>query len=594
MLRLLALTFILLPSAAMATGGGVVGTKTDPSFPNTGISKIQNSITPLTSSFINILGLYTSGDTNNATDRLELHDGFLYDCIGSNVGGSSANAVWLMKFQVTDPAHPKLLKKWLNSDFTGSSLGAVLDCHIDAGGYLYLLVTQGGEGTSIQVSTSTFQIWHLDEDDGLSYVGGNNLTTFPAGKSSHPVFMAISGNFAHIGFSADVGTNTYRIVDFINKKAPVIRGGAALNVGGGAVQVNGITLSGNYARLSMDAGATNNFESVNWTSPDSPILVTVNATNIPSRAGELRCGGDNICYAAATSPTTGVMAIDYSSAPIPTMIGNLPVANGNATTVHLMGTTLVVGVEAGGNSVGDQSDVLLFVDISSPSKMSQLSSSIGWPGGRFVTSVVSDGNLVFIGGGRDAQLLSVAKVNSLISPAAVLGTVSAENLHVRQNANVDGDLRASGGLEAGPGGLNSSGPGAFSKVNSSGPYSVGGFTAFSSTPTMQACGFISTNTLASGTTFFAFYVDSAITMKSMVFVVGMAGANGSGDKVTCNVAGGAQTMQVTSTNAASAGTATTLSGQSVNVTGGSTVDCHIDTSATVKPLGNLCLEYVMQ
>lgn len=117
-------------------------------------------------------------------------------------------------------------------------------------------------------------------------------------------------------------------------------------------------------------------------------------------------------------------------------------------------------------------------------------------------------------------------------------------------------------------------------------------TAVSSAPVMHVCGPIIVGTLASGATFLSFTPDAPITLIRLTTTISVVGVIGAGDAVKCNNAAGSG-LTATSSAGAAVGTVTTTSG-AVNIAYQGTVSCHIDSTATTRPIENVCLEYVLQ
>lgn len=123
---------------------------------------------------------------------------------------------------------------------------------------------------------------------------------------------------------------------------------------------------------------------------------------------------------------------------------------------------------------------------------------------------------------------------------------------------------------------------------------IGGVAVVGSTPTVvHVCAPIIVGTLASGTTFMSFAPDAAIKLLRLTATIEVAGVIGGGDIFTCNNSAGTG-VTVTSAAGAVAGTVTTAF-----VSGGAAIayqaviSCHIDSTATTRPIANVCLEYIV-
>ncbi len=116
--------------------------------------------------------------------------------------------------------------------------------------------------------------------------------------------------------------------------------------------------------------------------------------------------------------------------------------------------------------------------------------------------------------------------------------------------------------------------------------------AISSTPVMTVCGPLILGTLATGATFLSFVPDSAITLIRLTTTIVGVGIIGGGDAVKCNNAAGSG-LTATSSAGAAVGTVTNATG-SVAIAYQGTVSCHIDTTATTRPILNACLSYIFQ
>lgn len=129
-------------------------------------------------------------------------------------------------------------------------------------------------------------------------------------------------------------------------------------------------------------------------------------------------------------------------------------------------------------------------------------------------------------------------------------------------------------------------------INTTGSYKINNVVVFSSTPVSFASGSTLAAALASGTTFFGFTPDSAITLRRISATVAVAGTGGSGDVVRCNDASN-NGLSVTSASGATAGTVTEASG-TANIAVQTRVNCHLDSGAATRPIMNVLLEFVTQ
>lgn len=117
--------------------------------------------------------------------------------------------------------------------------------------------------------------------------------------------------------------------------------------------------------------------------------------------------------------------------------------------------------------------------------------------------------------------------------------------------------------------------------------------SFSTSPVMFMSGYSVVGSLASGTTFYSTpLLRGAIRLLAITTDIAVAGVIGGGDAVTCNDAAG-NGLSVTSAAGAVAGTVTHASG-SVTIAYGSVISCHIDSTATTRPVLGVSLQYVMQ
>lgn len=121
---------------------------------------------------------------------------------------------------------------------------------------------------------------------------------------------------------------------------------------------------------------------------------------------------------------------------------------------------------------------------------------------------------------------------------------------------------------------------------------VGAAQSFSSAPVVTVCAPVIVGTLASGSTFMAFTPDAAITLIRITTTIEVVGIIGGGDAVKCNNAAGTG-LTATSAAGAAVGTVTTAVGSAAIAYQG-TISCHIDSTASTRPILTACLEYVMQ
>lgn len=139
--------------------------------------------------------------------------------------------------------------------------------------------------------------------------------------------------------------------------------------------------------------------------------------------------------------------------------------------------------------------------------------------------------------------------------------------------------------------LSAAGSGANTDITS---LNLGGTSiAFSSSPVMFMSGYSVVGTLASGATFYITpMILGAITLRAITTDIIVAGVVGGGDAVRCNDAAG-NGLTATSGAGAVAGTITNVVG-SIAIAYGSVISCHIDSTATTRPILGVSLEYVMQ
>lgn len=116
--------------------------------------------------------------------------------------------------------------------------------------------------------------------------------------------------------------------------------------------------------------------------------------------------------------------------------------------------------------------------------------------------------------------------------------------------------------------------------------------AAATVPVMTVCAPSLIGTLATGSTFFSFTTDAAIRIIRVSTTIGVIGIIGGGDAVKCNDSTGAG-LGATSSAGAAVGTLTQTTG-SVAISSLTTVSCHLDSTATTRPILNACLSYVMQ
>ena len=126
----------------------------------------------------------------------------------------------------------------------------------------------------------------------------------------------------------------------------------------------------------------------------------------------------------------------------------------------------------------------------------------------------------------------------------------------------------------------------FAVLNSSSIEMTGGIVAFSSRPIMHAGGFNST--LGTGTTFFSFTPDSAITLRRITATIVVAGNAGTGDIWICG--DGVNRLSVTSSAGLAAGSRVTATG-AAEVSAGSEISGRLESDAITTPTANLICEY---
>lgn len=261
--------------------------------------------------------------------------------------------------------------------------------------------------------------------------------------------------------------------------------------------------------------------------------------------------------AAVIQRTTGNMGIRDAS---PDAAVEILALNADAPTSYLLAVSSAN--DATGNILAVQPSGKVGINVANPGSQLDVSGTTSLAGAVTVSaSTLTVGGNAFSVGGSTLAVLEGKVGIGVTAPTA--------KLHMSSGAlSVDGTGAA---------------------INTTGQYKVKDMVAFSSVPIMHAGGFNST--LGSGTTFFAFVPDSAVTLRRITATIVVAGIGGTGDTWFCS--DGTNSISVTTGAEAAAGTVSTATG-SAGVAAGVQVNGRLEATGGTSPAANVLCEYSMQ
>jgi hypothetical protein len=161
---------------------------------------------------------------------------------------------------------------------------------------------------------------------------------------------------------------------------------------------------------------------------------------------------NNICYSASWFYTTGVMAMDVSSATKTVLLNSFPLYSAGRTVKIISPTLLAVGVDTGHSSVGTTQGVY-FITISTPGFLSGSGVDNTASISEDIDSIVVNGDIVYAMSDHADDELVAIQITSVKASAAMLGSAQINDLHVIHDVFADGQGIFSGGIFAGASGI---------------------------------------------------------------------------------------------------------------------------------------------
>ena len=305
---------------------------------------------------------------------------------------------------VSDPSNPSLA----GSIVTGSPRSVFV-----SGRYAYVVGTGSGDLKIIDVA----------DPSAPSLVGS-------VGVGGSPLSVFVSGRYAYV---TDLSSDDLRIIDVSDPSAPSLAG--SLPVGSSP---NAVFVSGLYAYV-VDSQS------------DDLKVIDVADPSAPSLTGSLALGGVPLSvfvsgrYAYVTDTITDdLRVIDISDPSAPSLAGSLTLG-GSPSSVFVSGRYAYV-VDFG-------SDDLKAIDVSDPSAPS-LAGSLAIGG--LPEAVAVSGRYAYVVD-FDSADLKVIDITGAELGSAIVHSLEAGSLQVRESLTAQGQLSVAGGVNVGGGGIFSDG-----------------------------------------------------------------------------------------------------------------------------------------
>ena len=367
----------------------------------------------------------------------------------------------------------------------GIDIGQIVRSIYVANGYAYIGLSDNSGNDFMILDVSNFT-------NSSKVITVNNVSGIDFGGNVNSVFVA--GKYAYLATSV---SNNFDIVDINNVTAPKNVSSLSLQSGQAA---NSIYVSGKYAYV----GAATIFTIIDISNPQNPSVLS-STLGVSGGISSIYVVG-KYAYVGATSGATDFSIIDISNPINPVMVGSLGTGAG-VNGVAVSGKYAYISTT--NNALND----FYVIDVSNPNSPKNIS-GINLPGGIGGTSVSVIGKYAYLGtdwGNMPLEIIDVSDslnpvavgsitsgfggttkssfingkyayvgttagtgnefvvldISGIDAPAASIGSLSANTLAVKDNAQIGNDLYVGSGLVVG-GGAQINGPlGVFGGSNQS-------------------------------------------------------------------------------------------------------------------------------
>ncbi len=288
------------------------------------------------------------------------------------------------------------------------------------------------------------EVLDISDPTNPTHVGAidDNSTTALDGAYS----IYVSGKYAYVAGYIDDGVE---VLDISDPTDPTHVGAITDDADTALDKANSIYVSGKYAYVA--AYADDGVEVLDISDPTNPThvgAITDDADTELDGTHSIYVSGKYAYVAAAADD--GVEVLDISDPTDPTHVGAI---DDNSTT-ELDGAFSIYVSGKYAYVVGDDDDGVEVLDISDPTNPTHVGAitddaDTELDGAR---SIYVSGKYAYVGA-RDDDGVEVLDIPGLDVPSAHIGDVAAGTLDVWENAVVENNLYAQGGLNVGPGGI---------------------------------------------------------------------------------------------------------------------------------------------
>ena len=297
-------------------------------------------------------------------------------------------------------------------------------------------VVSGSYAYLVNSGTNLFQIADISNPSIPQIVG-----TLSTGASTGPNAVYVSGHYAYVTLTT---SNALQIIDISVPTAPVFMG--SITVGSGP---NSVFVQGKYAYVVSGASET---------------LATIDVSNpsAPQAIGSVLVGGGGTSpqglyvsgrYAYVPANATSQLFIYSLSAANPVQVGVWSTGASGPTNVYVSGRyAYLVDIAV--------TPSLYVIDVSNPATPFTINSTRLMSNGKAITVA---GRYAYAASGAAAGSngFQILDLNGFETNAAMIHSLEAGNLQVRNDLFAWGNINIQGGISAGRGGFFSNGMGAF-------------------------------------------------------------------------------------------------------------------------------------
>jgi fibronectin-binding autotransporter adhesin len=300
-----------------------------------------------------------------------------------------------------------------------------------------VIVVAGKYAYTVNSSSSTLSVFDVSTPSSPTLV-----STSAAGSA--PGALAVSGRYAYVASS---NTNKLVIMNISNPAAPVTL--STVTVGSLPVSV---AVVGSYAYVTN--GNDDTMTIVNIANPSSPVVASTTATGAAGSQPRQVVVSGRYAYVVNSNSNT-VAIIDVSNPKVPVLVASPSTGATGSTGLAIAGRYLYITSTA--------NIKVSVMDVANPSAP-VLVSVVAANDSPSPAPIAVSGRYVYVGNTTTLQTFDTGGVEST---AALIHSLEAGNLSVRNDIVTQGNVSIGSGLTIGSGGLFSNSSGAFSVATTS-------------------------------------------------------------------------------------------------------------------------------